>query len=133
MKFFENGIYLELEIAAEGGLKLLHFGSRPFDEKTILDEKQKTGFRLVEVQMSGIDRPEERHGTKFTVTAPGYRLKYDSHRDSRNSFGRKLEFVTTDQETGTVVTSHFQFYDGVSVVRCWTCLLYTSPSPRDRG
>ena len=120
MNFVENGIYLNFDIAGDGTLKLYHFGSRPFDPNTILDESQKTGFRVVEVQMSGIDRPEERHGTKFIVTAPGYRLKYQRHSDTRNSFGRKLEFVLIDHETGTVVTCHYQFFDGISVVRCWT-------------
>jgi hypothetical protein len=30
MNFFGNGITMELEVAADGSLKLLHFGSLPF-------------------------------------------------------------------------------------------------------
>ena len=29
------------------------------------------GFRFIEMQLSGYDRPYERHGNKYIVTAPG--------------------------------------------------------------
>ncbi|MDF2984607.1 MAG: glycoside hydrolase clan [Eubacterium sp.] len=111
----ENNINMVLEINRENEVKLLHFSALPLNE-TDIKEGQKEGFRLVEVMVSGLDRPLERHGTKYIVTAPGYRLKYDSHKDYRNNRGRKLEIVTFDAETGIYVTSHFQFYDGIAVV-----------------
>ncbi len=120
MEFVENKIYLFFENYKDGSLKLLHVGPHPFDPTTIHDSKNKVGFRLAEVQIAGLDRPEERHGTKFTVTAPGYRLKYDHFIDTRNEYGRKLEFVTKDEPTGIWVTSHFQFFDNISVIRTWT-------------
>ena len=43
-------------------------------------------------------------------------------RDDRNAIGRKIEVETQDEETGLVVTSHYQFYDGIAVVRAWTTL-----------
>lgn len=116
----ENGIYFVLEITDDNEAKLLHFSSLPFQESLIRDEYEKTGFRLVEIALSGLDRPEERHGSKYTVTAPGYRMKYAEHKDYRNKDGRKLEIVTKDDRTGIFVTSHFQFYDGIAVVRCHT-------------
>lgn len=116
----ENGIYFVLEITDDNEVKLLHFSSLPFQESLIRDEYEKTGFRLVEIALSGLDRPEERHGSKYTVTAPGYRMKYAEHKDYRNKDGRKLEIVTKDDGTGIFVTSHFQFYDGIAVVRCHT-------------
>lgn len=116
----ENGIYFVLEITDDNEAKLLHFSSLPFQESLIRDEYEKTGFRLVEIALSGLDRPEERHGSKYTVTAPGYRMKYVEHKDYRNEDGRKLEIVTKDDGTGIFVTSHFQFYDGIAVVRCRT-------------
>lgn len=119
IEIHENGIYMNLEEAADGTLKLLHFSAAPYDP-AVISEENKRGFRLVEVQVPGIDRPEERHGTKFVVTAPGYRLKYENHLDERNEFGRKLTFITSDAETGLVVRSCFQFYDGIAVVRSWT-------------
>ncbi len=118
----ENGLYMVLEITAENKVKLLHFSAMPFQEATIRSENEKVGFRLVEVMVSGLDRPEERHGTKYTVTAPGYRLQYRSHRDFHNEWGRKLEILTFDQETGLEVTSHFQFFNGIPLVRSWTAL-----------
>lgn len=119
MEFYENGIYLNLEEMQDGTLKLLHFSSLPYDP-ALIPEENKRGFRLVEVQVPGLDRPEERHGTKYVVTAPGYRLKFDSFSDERNEYGRKLTFLTKDEETGLSVSSCFQFYDRISVVRSWT-------------
>lgn len=72
------------------------------------------------MQVSGIDRAGERHGNKYIVTAPGYRMKFRDFSDKNNNIGRKLEITTFDEETGLETVSHFQFYTGVSVVRCWT-------------
>ena len=116
----ENGLNLVFEITDQNEVKFLHFSQLPFQEELIRDDYEKTGFRLVEIELAGLDRPEERHGSKYTVTAPGYRMKYVSHKDERNIFGRKLEFVKCDEETGIYVTSHFQFYDGIAMVRCYS-------------
>lgn len=116
----ENGVYMIFEITDKREVKFLHFSSLPFQRDLIHGEEEKTGFRLAEVNLSGLDRPEERHGSKYTVTAPGYRLKYHGHRDFRNECGRKLEIETTDPNTGIFVTSHFQMYDGISLVRSYT-------------
>ena len=116
----ENGIYMVLEVNSENEIKLLHFSALPFAETSIPIEAEKNGFRLVEINVSGLDRPLERHGTKYIVTAPGYRMKYENHRDYRNELGRKLELVSFDTGTGIRVTSHFQFYKDISVVRSWS-------------
>ncbi len=116
----ENGLNMVFAVTDENEVKLLHFSALPFHEEDITAKNGWLGFRLVEVMVSGQDRPGERHGTKYIVTAPGYRLKYRTHNDYRNEKGRKLEIVTFDKETGLDVTSHFQFFDGISVVRSWT-------------
>ena len=120
INIYENGIYFVLEINDNNEAKLLHFSALPFDEKNIYSRSGTTGFRLVELQVSGLDRPEERHGNKYIVTAPGYRLKFKDFSDTNNNFGRKLEITTFDEETGLEAVSHFQFYNGTSAVRCWT-------------
>ncbi len=116
----ENGLNMVFAVTDENEVKLLHFSALPFHEEDITAKNGWLGFRLVEVMVSGLDRPGERHGTKYIVTAPGYRLKYRTHNDYRNEKGRKLEIVTFDEETGLDVISHFQFFDGISVVRSWT-------------
>ncbi|MCP1110292.1 glycoside hydrolase family 36 protein [Ohessyouella blattaphilus] len=113
----ENNIQMVLEKTRENKVKLLHFSVLPFTEDTIRDDYEKAGFRLVELALSGVDRPEERHGSKYTVTGPGYRMTYVSHTDTRNEKGRLLEVVTRDEETEVYVTSCFQFFDGIPVVR----------------
>lgn len=120
IEIFENGIYFVLEIDDENRARLLHFSALPFDEKTLTSRSGTYGFNLCEVQMSGIDRAGERHGNKYIVTAPGYTLKFKAFTDTCNQTGRKLEIAQFDEGTGTLVTSHFQFYNGISAVRCWT-------------
>lgn len=127
--FSENGINIVLEINDENQAKLLHFSALPFDEKTLTSRSGTLGFKLVEVQSPGLDRPGERHGNKYIVTAPGYRLTFKEIRDSKNDFGRKLEIVTEDKPTGLEVVSNFQFYDGISVVRSWTTLVNNGNEP----
>ena len=78
------------------------------------------GFRLVEMELAGFDRPLERHGTKYAVTSAGCHMVYDSHKDYRNEKGRKLEILCYHPESSVYVTSHFQFYDGLTAVRLWT-------------
>ena len=115
----ENKIYMRFEINEQEQIKLMHLSLLPETGKKI-PEEEKGGFRVVEVNYSGLDRPEERHGIKYIVTAPGYRLKYQSHADYRNELGRKLEIMNYDDATGCFVTSHYQFYDGIQVIRSYT-------------
>jgi len=116
----ENNINMILEITDENQIKLLHFSALPFNEKDVESKTMEGSFNLVELNISGLDRPLERHGTKYIVTAPGYRMKYHGHKDYRNNIGRKLEIVTFDEETKIFVTSHIQFFDTISVIRSWS-------------
>jgi len=116
----ENKINMVLEITDKRQVKLLHFSALLFNEKDIVAKTMEGSFNLVELNISGLDRPFERHGNKYIVTAPGYRMKYKDHKDYRNNLGRKLEIITFDEETGIYVTSHIQFYEGISIIRSWS-------------
>ena len=118
----ENGILMLFEVTEEQKIKLLHFSASPFSDQDISTWVGTEPFTVVEVQVSGLDRAGERHGAKYVRTSPGFRLTLKEFRDDRNAIGRKLEVVTEDQETGLLVTSHYQFYDGIAVVRAWTTL-----------
>ena len=116
----ENNLNMVYEITDENEIKLLHFSTLPFEEEDINSCEGTASFRPVEVLLSGLNRPGERHGTKYTYTAPGYRLKYKDMKDYRNETGRKLEILMEDKPTGLEVCSNIQFYDGISVIRSWT-------------
>lgn len=120
INIYENGIYFVLEINDDNEPRLLHFSAMPFDEKMLTSRTGTTGFKLVELQVSGIDRAGERHGNKYIVTAPGYRMKFKNFSDTNNIFGRKLEITCIDEPTGLETVSHLQFYTGTSAVRSWT-------------
>jgi alpha-galactosidase len=115
----ESDLHLRFEITPENEVKLLHFSALAFDPETV-KEGQRAGFRPVEAELAGLDGPGERMGAKYASTAPGSSLKYRGHRDTRNAAGRKLEITTADAQTGLTVVSHYQFYDGIPAVRCWS-------------
>ncbi len=119
----ENGLYLSIEIADSGDVRLLHFGSRPVEAGEI-KESRKAGFRLMELQLTGEDRAEY-HGRTHRATYPGLRMVYERHTDTRNEIGRKLELFLKDPVTGLQAAQHYQFYDGVQTVRCWVALKNT--------
>lgn len=120
IELYENKIHMLWEVTDAGEIKLLHFSALPFEENTLTSETGTQSFYPVEILVSGQDRVGERHGHKYIQTSPGYRMKYREFRDFRNERGRKLEVVTEDHITGLEVTGHYQFYDGISVVRVWT-------------
>ena len=86
----ENGINIVIGILDDGTARLLHFSPLPFRESDIVKGAEEEGFPLVGLSLSGYDRPYERHGNKYIVTAPGYRLKYVRHTDETNECGRKI-------------------------------------------
>lgn len=115
----ENQIYIRLAVTDSQDLKLLHFSALPLHEEDLVKEAIPEGFPFLSMNLAGFDRPYERHGNKFIVTAPGYRMKYLSHSDERNEFGRLLTFHTKDEETGVTAAAFWQFYDGLPVIRTW--------------
>ena len=80
IEIYENGINIVFEITDENEAKLLHFSALPFDEAKTASYMGLKTFRPVEIQASGIDRPDERHGNKYIVTAPGWRMKFKDFR-----------------------------------------------------
>ena len=119
LKYEENNIYIVWGIDEKKELRLLHFSTLPFCEEDIQVESMDYGFRFVEMQLTGFDRPYERHGNKYIVTAPGYRLKYVRHEEKRTKDGLQLLFVLLDDQTDVYVDSYVQFYEGLPVVRMW--------------
>lgn len=115
----ENQIYIRLAVTDNRDLKLLHFSALPLKEEDLVAEAIPEGFPFLSINLSGFDRPYERHGNKYIVTAPGYRMKYLSHSDERNEYGRLITFHTKDEETGVTADSFWQFYGGLPVIRTW--------------
>ena len=121
----ENGIHLHIHITDEGDVRLYNLGSRRRDSPS--DENSSAKYRLVEVHESGMNQ-NDHHGNKHTGSSPGSLLRYSGHDRRRNEFGTKFEL--TQEHKGLLVTSHMQFYDGISVVRTWTGLTNRGDSER---
>lgn len=128
----ENGLYMVIDVEDNGLTHLMHFGAVPFDEKNVAhDVYDRKYFTLVEVMLTGNNRPGERFGNKIEIMSPGDRLVYVSHTDERNDMGRKLTVTQKDPQTGVEVTSHIQFVDGLPMIRSWTEV--NNKSAEDQG
>lgn len=132
IKIKENGINIVFGITENNQIKLLHFSKAEFCKEDLC--KFKTGdeaedlkksrqfidesYQLVQVSLSGYDRPYEKHGNKHIATAPGYLLTYAGMDNCVNEIGRKLTIYQEDKEVTHVrVETVMQFYNGTSVVR----------------
>lgn len=115
----ENQLNLVLEITDDQEVKLLHFSALPFEEKNLVSRTGLQPFTLVEMIATGLNKAGRQHGSNYVRTAPGCRMKFAEMKDERNGYGRKIEIVTFDEETGLEVHSHMQFYDGTAIVRAW--------------
>lgn len=122
----ENGIYIVFGITRQNRIKLLHFSALPFQEEELrfpakedAEQMLEEGFQPVQLNFSGYDRPYERHGNKYVVTAPGCSLKFAGMEDERNENGRLLIIRQYDEKSGAYVESFYQFYDRTCMVRVW--------------
>lgn len=124
----EAGLHLVIEISQEGDVRLLHCAPVPPDDQLLPPAEKRPVFRLVEVQLTGEDR-DAHHDAKHLGSMPGNRLKYVAHSVERNKDGRRLTLQQRDPLTGLEVTSYFQFYAGLPLVRAWTALLNAGEKP----
>ena len=121
-----SGLKLLIEVSEDGDVRLLHFSALDFEPESVADEDLRSWFRLVELQATGYDQ-RVWHGPKYIGTCPARDLKYVTHRDGRTPLGRKLE--VEQSAGGLTVISHFEFVDGVPVVRSWTEVTNASSVP----
>lgn len=115
----ENELYINWRIEDNGEIKLLHFSAKPFCREDVAPESIPERFPFIGMNLSGFDRPYERHGNGYSVTAPGYRMKYAGHTDREEEQGRLLIIHTVDEQTQVHLFSYLQFYRGLPVVRIW--------------
>ena len=115
----ENRIHMVFEIRQDK-VRLVHFSAAELDESTLGWRDGKEMYFPAEIQVTGRNRPSNWHGAKIVETSPGYEMRYAALRDYRNDTGRKLEWEIVHEETGLHMTVHYQFFDGIPVVRTWT-------------
>jgi len=115
----EGQLEIVLGIPESGPVRLLHFQAAAFDPAKVPEDKDLGQYyKLVEIQVSG-ENQWGHHGQKHTLTCPGIRLEYVSHKDYRSSQGRKIEIVQKE-EKGLEVIVHWQFFDGLPALQAWT-------------
>jgi alpha-galactosidase len=124
--FDENHLRLALDVTPDGDVRLLHFGLATAQPASPIDSAAQRWFRLIEIQAAG-ENQDDHHGSKYTGTSPARLLRYVAHRDHRTAAGRKIEIEQAHD--GLKATSHFQFYEGIPIARCWTELESRGETP----
>ncbi|WP_458460656.1 glycoside hydrolase family 36 protein [Paenibacillus sp.] len=124
----ENGMELVLEVTAIGDVRLLYVGTAAPTDLRELPEKIRSKYRLLEVHASG-ENQDDHHGSKHTGTLPGKRMLLFNEEDYQNEYGRKMAWHLRDEQAGLIAKCHFQFYDGIPVLRTWTELENSGEAP----
>lgn len=114
----ENEVNLVFKVLEDDTVAFLHCQRSQFRKESVR-QNQEDWYRLVEIQVAGEDQ-DDHHGSKYTGTMPGRRLKFADFKDTRNRKGRKLEIMQCDKTTGLLVTSHLQFTGSTNVLESWT-------------
>ncbi|MBA2481024.1 MAG: alpha-galactosidase [Planctomycetes bacterium] len=116
LRWEHERLIIVIEIADDRAVRLAHCSIMPFEPATPGAAAQ--GRRpLVEVQATGQNQ-QDHHGSKYTGTGPGNRLRYVAHREQLSADGRHLEIE--QQADGVTVVSHLVLMNGLPVVRSWT-------------
>ena len=111
LRFNENGMAFWLHITPENDALLLALGQQ---RETLPQDAPL--FRLVQLECNGDNRTGR--GSKCAALQPDPPVRYLRTVDERNRYGRKIAVV--QQKGALLITSHYQFYDGVAAVRSWT-------------
>lgn len=80
----------------------------------------------VEMHICG-ENPDDHHFAKHTGSSMCDKLKYVSHKYYPTDDGNKLEFLLSDGRAE--VTVHYQFYNEISIVRCWSVVKNIGKDP----
>ena len=122
LDFSQNGIIFKIRIADDERVALQSFSVSEMEHPRCKDN----WGTLLEVHICG-ENPNDHHMAKHTGGSATFTLKYKSHKYYENSLGNKLELILTDEKMEACV--HYQFYNGVSVVRTWTTITNTGSEP----
>lgn len=118
IEFCENGLNVCFGINDANRVALFHLGERPF-EMAEKYEKNFNNYMLTDIQQTG-QTDNSHNGGKHWMHGVAGGLKYSTHFEERNEFGRLLTFVLTSDELE--VKQFYQFYDGVKAVSAYAAV-----------
>lgn len=113
LNFSQQNLKIIFEITEDNTVALRHFSCNDKE----LPEKKLKWCSIADIHISGEDA-DDHHGAKHTGCYGNKNLKYKEHKLYDNGLGKKLEFVLSDEKI--IAVMHYQFFNGISAVRCWT-------------
>ncbi|MBR5152895.1 MAG: alpha-galactosidase [Clostridia bacterium] len=114
LDFSQNGMTVIFEITDDNRVILKEFSKNGAEQTK---EKNYKWCAIADVHRTG-ENPDDHHGGKHTGTSGSFSLRYVEHKYTENQDGNKLEFLLSNGVMN--VTVHYQFYNGISAVRCWS-------------
>ena len=149
-RFERNGLLLVFELEHGKLPLLLHMGPCPAPsygnadispcpaprsegadapgELCVPEEPRKRYYGIFEVQAAGESRLEH-FGVGLSGTMPAARMGYIDHSVTENESGSLLSIVSRDPQTGLQCCMNYQFFTGLSVVRCTNVLTNQGEKP----
>ena len=112
-----DGLFVVFRVNAEKRLELLHFSNHPMTRSP--EEIQNKWYQAADIHITGRNQ-NDHHGGKYSGCSSLDTLQYVSHNAQKTGNGELLSFVLRDDQIEA--TLHYQFYHGISGVRCWTCV-----------
>lgn len=120
----EAGLRLVFGITPQRRIRLLYFGTEAWepsrDPNLCSSDPERwleDGYLFSQIQLAGMNSPYEKQGTMYVATMPGCSLEYVSRSVEENERGRLLTIVQEDAAAGIRLTSFFQFFSGLPLVR----------------
>jgi alpha-galactosidase len=112
----ESGLTLVVATDARGAGRLIYFGREETLPAELPPADDHHPLLSIQGEKNGL-RVYSSWGAKQNVTSPGADFIYDSHRETQNAKGRKVEMDLTADSLA--VTVHWQFFTGIPVMRTW--------------
>ncbi len=120
----ENDLSLRIDLSADNCPRLTYLGPGPAPEPP--EKLERFQPLIVSGEHDG-QRSYASKGSQTTLSFPGMKLKYRTHREKRNEYGLKLEMDLAGDNLDATV--HWQFLDGLPMVRSWADLKNTTTFP----
>lgn len=112
----ENDLRMHVQFATDRSAQLMAITSIS-EDASFPGNPWGIRYALVDIQTGKDIRESRPNGSHHAGAWPSSTLRYERHSDTRNSHGRKIEIEQTCP--GLRVTTHWQFYEGIPVLRCW--------------
>lgn len=119
LEFNQDDFYISFELNHNRNIYINRFSTHQ-------NAETHGEFPLLQVHASGYNQ-NDHHARKHTGSEPGSSLRYQTHRETENAMGRKLEIDLQGDELHA--RWHLQHFRGLAAARIWCEIINHSDEP----